>query len=183
MAEITVQIVLSALQTMGLLVGIFYYIMTLRNAQKSQQMAKESSQLQILIQMTGMANEEGSKRGLELLNMQWTDYDDFETKYGSDNNPDNYAKRQVVWGEYETIGLALKKGLVDRDILFERFGNVPLVYWVKFRDVLKEIRRRYNQPTAFVHFEYLAEECIKYMQENGIDYEVPDTFYHYVPDQ
>ena len=183
MVEITVQIVLSTLQTAGLLVGIFYYIMTLRNQQKNQQMAKESSQLQTLISFSGMADEEGSKRNIELLNMEWTDYHDFEIKYGSDNNPDNYAKRQVVWGQYETIGLALKRGYVDRDLIFERLGNVPVVYWVKFGDVMKEIRRRYNQPLSYVNFEYLAEDCVKYMQEKGIDTTVPEAFYSYVPDQ
>ena len=183
MAEITVQIVLSTLQTVGLLVGIFYYIMTLRNQQKNQQIAKESSQLQTLITFSGMASEEGSRRAIELLKMEWADYNDFEMKYGSDNNPDNYAKRQVLWGQYDTIGLALKKGYVDRDLIFERLGNIPVVYWVKFGEVIKEIRRRYNQPLSLVNFEYLVEECIKYMQEKGIDTTVPDTFYSYVPDQ
>ena len=150
MAEITVQIVLSTLQTVGLLVGIFYYIMTLRNQQKNQRAAKESSQLQTLITFSGMASEEGSRRAIELLKMEWADYNDFEMKYGSDNNPDNYAKRQVLWGQYDTIGLALKKGYVDRDLIFERLGNIPVVYWVKFGEVIKEIRRRYNQPLSLL---------------------------------
>ena len=36
MAEITYQMVLSTLQTVGLLVGIFYYVITLRNQEKTR---------------------------------------------------------------------------------------------------------------------------------------------------
>jgi len=183
MAEITVQIVLSALQTTGLLVGIFYYIMTLRNAQKSQRLAEESRQLQYLLQFSNMATLEGSKMYIELLNMEWTDYDDFERKYGSDNNPDNYAKRNTIFISFNAIGLALKRGLVDREIVFEQYSEAILTLWAKFADVIKEIRRRYNQPEILSNLEYLAEECVKYMQEKGIDTTVPDTFYRYIPDQ
>ena len=49
MAEITYQVVLSTLQTFGLLVGIFYYVMTLRNQQKNQQLALETRQAQLFM--------------------------------------------------------------------------------------------------------------------------------------
>ena len=59
MAEITYQMVLSTLQTAGLLVGIFYYILTLRNAQhtrelslKAQEQAAETRKTQLLMQYT-----------------------------------------------------------------------------------------------------------------------------------
>ena len=43
MADITYQMVLSTLQTAGLLVGIFYYIMTLRNTYRNRQASLFSS--------------------------------------------------------------------------------------------------------------------------------------------
>ena len=45
MAEITYQMVLSTLQTVGLLVGIFYYVTTMRNAQKTRELTLESQEL------------------------------------------------------------------------------------------------------------------------------------------
>ena len=183
MAEITVQIVLSTLQTAGLLVGIFYYIMTLRNQQKNQRAAEESRQLQFMMQYASLTGYEGYKLSIELLNMKWTDYNDFEMKYGSDNNTDNYAKRQTLWSAYNMMGLTLKRGLVDRDLLFETLGYGVLTSWKKFESVIKEIRRRYSQPIACINFEYLAEESYKWFKEKGIDMTIPDTFYSYVPDQ
>ena len=183
MAEITVQIILSTLQTAGLLVGIFYYIMTLRNQQKNQRAAEESQQLQFIMQIASLTGHEGNKMAIELLNMEWKDYDEFERKYGSDNNPDNYAKRNTLLGAYNMMGLALKRGLVDRDLLFETLGYGLTTTWAKFEGVLMEIRRRYNQPTSMENFQYLAEECSKWFREKGHDIQVPDTFYRYIPDQ
>lgn len=166
----------------GVIAGFSYYVLTVRNSQRSQEIARESQQLQLLIQLFSFSDMEFTKITLELINMEWTDYDDFERKYGSDFNPDNYAKRQVVWGAYDTLGHALKRGLIDRDLLLERFGNTPMFYWTKFGDIIKEIRRRYNRPLSNIYFEYLAEESRKYMQERGLDTTIPDTFYSYVPD-
>ena len=46
---------------------------------------------------------------------------------------------------------------------------IPVSLWQKFGEVIKEIRRRYNQPLLGTYFEYLAEEAIKYMLEKGLD--------------
>ena len=53
---------------LGLTVSILYYTSVLQNAIKTRELQIE---------------------GIELLKMTWTDYDDFENKYGSDNNPEN----------------------------------------------------------------------------------------------
>ena len=168
----------------GVIAGFTYYVMTVRNAQKSHRMAEETRQIQLITQLTSIFNEEGTKRDLELINMEWTDRDDFEKKYGSDNNPDNFGKRQAAWNEFDTIGLLLKKGLVDRELLFGDMGfDEAVVFWHKFGDIIKGSRRMYNQPYALINFEYLAEDCSKYYQEKGLDVTPPDTYWHYVPEE
>ena len=165
----------------GVIAGFTYYVLTVRNAQKNQQMAEQNRQIQILQGFT--QTEEDGKRMVELLGMEWKDYDEFERKYGSDNNPDNYAKRNLVWNQYNWDGYMLQTGLMDREMFFELAGIIPILLWAKFGIVMKEIRRRYNQPLNWKYLEYLAEEAEKYMQEKGIDTTVPDTYYTYVPDQ
>jgi preprotein translocase subunit YajC len=44
MVEITYQMVMSTLQTAGILVGIFYYIMTLRNQRKNQELTLKAQE-------------------------------------------------------------------------------------------------------------------------------------------
>ena len=112
------------------------------------------------------------------------DYDDFERKYGSDVDSDNYAKRMFSLYRFNTMGLLLKKGHIDAETLFTfESGNYPLFHWTKFESVIKEQRRRYNIPNFCVGFEYLANEPRKYLERQGFSSEVPETFLHYVPEE
>jgi hypothetical protein len=168
----------------GVIIGFCYYVITVRSAQKNQRIVEETRQIQLITQLGESNSEEAAKRFIELLEMEWNDYDDFEKKYGSDFNRDNYAKRQALWYTYDTIGLLLKKGLIDRNLIFGDMGfHEPLVLWHKFGGVIKEIRRRYNQPYVFINLEYFAEECNKYYQGKGLEATPPDTYWTYVPDQ
>ena len=167
----------------GVIAGFSYYVLTVRNAQKGQRTADETRQLHTVIEVSNLTDYEGAKMFVELINMEWDDYDDFERKYGSDNNTDNFAKRQAMWQSYNALGIALKRGLIDRELYFEQSPYGALVLWAKFGGVIRELRRRSNQPLAFVHFEYLAEESRRWIQEKGLDASVPDTFFSYVPDE
>jgi hypothetical protein len=134
------------------------------------------------MQLSQQRNEETSIRNLELVNMQWDDYDDFEKKYGSDHNPANFSKRSSSWYQYNTIGLLLKKGMIDPDTLFGiQSGETALFQWTKFGTIIKEIRKRYNMPRFCVNFEYLATENVKYLQQKGFSAEIPDAYYTYIP--
>jgi hypothetical protein len=180
---IEISVIRDLVAIFGVIAGFTYYVLTVRNAQKGQRTADETRQLQTVMQLSSMASYEGSKIYIELLNMEWNDYEDFERKYGSDTNTDNFAKRQAIWRNFDALGLALKRGLIDRELFFEQNPYGALLIWAKFRDVIKEIRRRYNQPLLYVHFEYLTEETHRYIQERGLDASVPGTFLSYVPEQ
>ena len=51
MVDVSYQMVLSTLQTVGLLVGIVYYLTIMRNSQKNQQMQLETRQSQLFMQL------------------------------------------------------------------------------------------------------------------------------------
>ena len=165
----------------GVIAGFSYYVLTVKNAQKNQQIAEQNKHIQLI--MSWVSTEEIGKTIAELLNMNWTDYDDFERKYGSDNNLDNYAKRAYLWMLFDSIGYMLRKGLIDRELVLDRLPYGPLYVWVKFAGVIKEIRRRYNQPDIWADFDFIVDEYIKYKREKGIEVNIPDRFFSYVPDQ
>ena len=167
----------------GVIAGFSYYVLTVRNARRGQRAADEARQLESVMRMSSMIDFGSAKAFIELLNMEWDDYDDFERKYGSDNNPENYAKRLTTWQGIDAIGLAFRRELIDRELYLEQSPYWPVVLWAKFGDVIREIRRRYNQPLSLRHFEYLAEECRRYIQDKGLDASVPDTFFSYVPER
>ena len=184
MAEITYQMVLNTLQTVGLLVGIFYYIMTLQNTKKNQQLTLETRRLQILMDIDQeMKSFENYTRIIELLNMQWTDYDDFERKYGSDNNPENFATRYSILYSLNSIGILVKDRFIDADTAYDLLGEVSTIWlWKKFESVIKETRRRYNAPNTLEYFEFLNNEVMKVRKLRGVNIAVPETFTKYVPE-
>jgi len=109
----------------------------------------------------------------ELIYMEWRDYDDFEKKYGSDTNPENFSKRMIVWGVYDSLGMLLKQGLADKDILY----NSQILYgctyvWHKYRDVLEETKRLYSGVDAWAGFEYLVNEMLRMKKIRDPNYKV-----------
>jgi len=164
------------LTPLSITAGVIYYVMVLRNQNKTRQ-------IQLLLQLSDDYTEETTRRGLELIEMEWTDYDEFERKYGSDNNPDNYTKRMTHWNLFNTQGMLLMNGLVDSELLFGSGRVSPMFHWKKFGDVIKEIRRRYSTPLYCTGFEYLANENRKYLEQKGFTVELPDTYIQYVPDK
>lgn len=111
-------------------------------------------------QRCARAKETFMKYG-ELLNMEWTDYDDFEKKYGSDFNLDNYAKRSSTNYTYNSIGFLLRQGLVDSEVLYGFLGVSSSFLWYKFEDVIKEQRRRYMGKDNYEDLEFLAKEMLR----------------------
>ncbi|UCD45779.1 MAG: hypothetical protein JSV27_04650 [Candidatus Bathyarchaeota archaeon] len=105
MVEITVPIMLQIFQTVGILVGIVYYITIMRNSQrtrelslKAQEQALETRQTQIFMQIYQQLNsEESFKTWAELKNLDVPDYEEFLRKYDSVVNPEFFGKRTNLW--------------------------------------------------------------------------------------
>jgi hypothetical protein len=168
--------IIDLLTPLSITVGVIYYVMVLQNQNKTRQ-------IQLLMQLTSDYTVESSRVGHELMYMEWDDYEDFERKYGSDNNPDNFAKRMYSWNRFNTQGMLLMNGLVNRDLLFGTGRTGVMFHWKKFGEVIKEIRRRYAMPLYGIGFEYMAVEYKKYLEQKGYEIEVPDTLWTFVPDK
>jgi hypothetical protein len=82
MVEITLPIILQILQTAGILVGIVYYITIMRNSYKAQQMTLKATKTQVFLQMYGAITPELIERVHEVIKWEWTDIEDFDSKYG-----------------------------------------------------------------------------------------------------
>jgi len=161
----------------GVCVAAFYYMMMLRINQRNMRITLTNNLMQ------SWQSYENQRRWGELLNMEWRDYDDFEKKYGSDNNLDNFALRQSMFYQLNSLGELLRSGLADGDTLFSTVGVGATWIWLKFKSVLEENRRRYSGKYALSGFEYLADEMMKIRRVKDPDYKIPETFARYVPDK
>jgi hypothetical protein len=174
---------------LGLTASIMYYSTVLRNANKTRELqlqaqehATETRQVQLLMHIyQEMSSESYMRRYIDVMNMEWENYDDYERKYGSDDHPEQFAKRLSVWRSFQGVGLLLKDGLVDADRLYDLIGSAVLLQWVKWEPIFKETRVRYGMPDDYLLFENLYHELIKVRRSRGITVDPPDTGIKYVP--
>ena len=168
----------------GVCIAAIFYVLNLRISQRNMRQTLETRKLQFVTNITNQLNsEEGHRRYTELINMEWKDYDDFEKKYGSDYNLDNYAKRMNVWKTYNTLGMLVREKLVEPEVLY-RINNIdPLFMWSKFKDVIKEQRKRYSPEDDLSDFEFLYNEIYRVALSRNPSFKIPETLTHYVPDK
>ena len=181
MAEITYQMVLSTLQTLSIMVGIFYYVTTLRNAQKTRELTLESQEL------TRKAQEQAAETRQIQLFMQlfdrWGD-PDFARLYGKyryetcakvNNDPEEICKIAVqsvfesydpdVWipiqtltQYFEGIGIIYKKKLVDIETLESLLSDRIIWYWDATGAFVNYAREKLDDPTMYQEIETLVNE-------------------------
>ena len=116
----------------GVLIAAIYYVYNIRVTQRNMKQTLETRQAQFMMQLNErMTNTEVMKEHLELMNMEWTDLDDFERKWGSGGNIEAAAKRFNLWWRLDFVGDLLQRDLVDREWLYKHFSTVVLMQWFK----------------------------------------------------
>jgi hypothetical protein len=160
----------------GVLVAAAYYVLNMKATLETRRIGLMQNIL------TKIANEEGQKRFFDLMNYTWTDYEDFDDKYGSEKNPEAAANRMEVWTNLNTVGLMVRKGLVSMDDIYS-MGMVSIhFFWEKYKPIVEETRRRYN-PDLCRELEYLAGEMLRYVQFKDPSFRVPEKLLNYDPNR
>ena len=176
MVEITLPIVLQIVQTVGILVGIVYYITIMRNQQRTRELALESQeqtletrQTQLFMQIYQQLNsEESHKTMMELYNLEIRDYDEYLQKYDSSVNPTHYGKRAHIWFSFNTIGELLRMGIIELELLLRlQLDFTVIIMWEKWEDIIRATREREAIPDVWEGFEYLHDEMKKFRSSRG----------------
>jgi len=173
--QVAFQTIFQFLQTVGILVGVFYYIMTIRTnqrnqeiAQKNQELQLESRNLQLFMQLyQQMSSPEAYQTVMEIMYYDWGDIDDFLLKYGERNNVVAYGKYMSIMRRYNTIGLLMRDKHIDPELLWDYIGDSVIAMWDKYGEIIREMRVRLNQPTFLEWFESLVNEMIKISTNRG----------------
>jgi hypothetical protein len=129
----------------------------------------------------GMSSPEFYRISNELLAMEWEDWDDYYIKYGSANNPENFAIRRSMWERLNGVGLLVKADLIDVDRVYDLMKSTILWHWEKWRDIIITIRELYNDPEWMAGFEFVANEMVKESESRGFSADVPEHYGGYVP--
>jgi hypothetical protein len=168
---------------LGVCIAAIFYVLNLRISQKNMRLTLETRRIVLIENIASrVTDEEGEKRVEELLNYEWTDYADFDRKYGSENNVGASAKRYALWTDYNKIGMMLRKGLVEvEDLYVLGLVEIPF-FWEKYRPIVEETRRRYHGKEYLRDFEYLAAEILNYQQLLDPSYRMPKKLEKFDPD-
>lgn len=150
----------------GVCVAATYYIMTLRVQQenlketiKNRRATFSSNILQTLL------SEEGMLKWIDLLNMQWTDFDDYVKKYDSSVNRDNFGKRTSYWNTCEFVGYQYKSGAIDLETIQNACGVYILQCWIKFKPIIERYREWEWPRETYSNWEHLANDLEKVTTE------------------
>jgi len=127
MTEITASLVLQIVQTIALIVGIVYYITIMRNSQKAQHEAEKTRRNELVYQKVQNISLEYAKTFNEVMIMKdWNDAEEWEEKYGQENNVEAFSKWNYVIRHYQLAGLLLKQG-ADPEIIFELYPDGAVI--------------------------------------------------------
>jgi hypothetical protein len=168
---------------LGVCIAAIFYVLNLRISQRNMRLTLETRRLSLIENIASrVTDEEGEKRMQELSNYEWTDYADFDRKYGSENNVASSAKRYALWHDYNKIGMMLRKGLVDVEDLYMLGLWAVSLFWEKYKPIVEETRRRYAGKEYLKDLEYLAAEITKYQQSIDPSYRIPRKLDKFDPD-
>jgi hypothetical protein len=167
----------------GVLVAAAYYIMNIRATQRNMKTTLDTRQAQLYMAIyQDLTSTETIDKFIKILNMQFKDYDEYERKYGSDNNPEFFTIRYSYVQKMNGLGWLVKQGLIDKMWIYEMYGwNVIWVY-KKMSSSLEETERRYGVQTN-EWFRYLYDEMKRISDERGGLVNVPETFTQYIPEK
>jgi hypothetical protein len=170
MAEpVSLQTLLTYLTLISIPIGVLYHIMTLRNTRKNQELQLETRQTQLFMNVyNNHISLPTHTITIELLHQwTWEDYDDFMTKYSLPNNLEANVKWSHYFASLEGLGILIKKGVIDPDLVYSsQYGSI-ITIWEKFLPIIEEWRKRTDSPHLYEDPEYLYNEMIRMRNERG----------------
>lgn len=147
----------------GVCVAAFYYALNLRETTRNRRATLSMNILQSFM------SEEGALRFIDLLNMQWNDFEDYKKKYDSSVNPGNYAKRMAFWQTCDLIGYQYRAGILDIQTIYNVGGIWIWNAWRKFKPIIEEYRKWEWPSDTYENFEYLANILIKMSEDRDAE--------------
>jgi len=170
MVEITLPIILQIVQTVGILVGIIYYITIMINQQrtreqsfKAQEEAEKTRQRDIVFQRLQGYSLEYAKAFIDVASFtDWETVDEFREKYGRITNPQAFAKFIYITRVYEFAGILIMENVADPELIFRLYPPGAVIsLWETFSPYIQDVRNIRNSPDRNGAFEYLYNEAKK----------------------
>lgn len=145
----------------GVIIAVVYYFFYLRNLSKVR---KSDSFMRLF---TNVNNEAFHEADMLLQYAEFSDYVDFEKRYGpfSARKPIHRAIRTIVF-YFEAVGMLLYRKLIDEQMVWDVFTIKHR--WEKVAPLVKQLRIELNEPRYMEWFEYLYNWYVKQEKQRGV---------------
>lgn len=138
----------------GVLVGVVYYILDLRQQTKVRK-------TDLLVRLfSNMNNKDWLEAWEKVRDREIMDYGDYKEKHG-------FVEANQVYLLHDQLGRLLQKGLIDIDFLPLETGQIKIA-WEKLKPLIEGSRKKYDEPKLGSGFEYLYNEIKKREQQTGV---------------
>ena len=141
-------------------IAVRSYVNSNKRSQETRDRDLETRQAQLFMNLfNSFINEETLKIDFELMEWRWKDFDDYEAKYGSKNNPEATVKMHSLHYRLDCVGWLVKCGVIDPEWVYNQLGGFILYHWLKFKSIIYEDRKRTGLTNYYENFEHLAGVC------------------------
>jgi hypothetical protein len=150
----------------GVIAGFSYYVLTVRNNQKNQNLALESRKLSIYTSLRNITtNYDWMRRYVNVMyDQQWENVDEYYQKYGPTVNPDEYTDFGFLFATFQMAGMLLKEQAVTIDILYDDMGYAVINLCEKYKPIVIRVRERAGR--VWPQIEYLYDSCVEYRDQH-----------------
>jgi hypothetical protein len=142
-------IVIDIIPILALAAAITYYVYISKSQNKTRK-------AQLFMQIySRFQDKEFLRQNIEIMNMEWTDFNDFWEKYGLIVNPEATSVIFSVGTYFEGIGVLVNEKLIDVKLVDDLMTGLIVRYWEKMEPIIKKQRALFNWPEAYEWTEYL----------------------------
>lgn len=146
------RIIVSLTQMISVIAAAIYYVFISTNTIKTRK-------AQLFMQIyNSFQRQEFLKQFIDIMNLQWVDFEDYWEKYGMINNPEIASKIHSVGTYLEGIGVLVNRRLIDLELVDELMTGIIERYWEKMEPAIITQREILNWPEAYEWTEYLYKE-------------------------
>ena len=171
MVEITYQMALSTIQTVGILVGIAYYMMNLNYTRKNQEITLRNQEQTLRTRhatiyhqiVSPILSPAGIKNVLLLEANPVSSYEEWRELPRSNRE----LNEAWLWmfNLYEMAGIYLREGVADIEFFSLHQPHWNLRFWRQAKPIIYKQRERLG-PSYFRNMEYLFDSLEKYLEEH-----------------
>ena len=160
----SLEFVALVLTGLGLTASIVYYANVLSNSNKTQQMQLETRQAQLLMQIINQWSQPAMVEARDFYaRLEITSFDEF-VKMLANHETMKILRRYMGW--LEGIGVLVRENYLDIKVIARlMFSNVTRD-WEAVAPYIRQYREEQHYPRAFIEFEYLYKQLIKYKEEH-----------------